>query len=34
MKNNDLLPDMPKLQSPFIRKTINDEYVVTSEITP
>lgn len=26
--------DMPKLESPFVRKTINGEYVVTPEISP
>lgn len=26
--------DMPKLESPFLRKTINGEYVVTPEISP
>jgi len=27
------LPDMPKLESPFLRKMIDGEYIVTSEIT-
>jgi len=26
--------DMPKLQSPFVRKEINGDYIVTPEITP
>lgn len=26
--------DMPKLESPFVRKEINGNYVVTSEVTP
>ena len=26
--------DMPKLESPFIRKMINNRYVVTPEINP
>ena len=29
-----IVSDMPKLQSPFIRKTINGNYVVTPEIDP
>lgn len=29
-----MIQDFPKLQSPFVRKTINGEYIVTSEIDP
>lgn len=32
--NLDVVVDMPKLKSPFIRKTINGQYVVTPEIDP
>jgi len=31
---NNTIQDFPKLHSPFIRKTINDDYVVTPEIDP
>lgn len=36
MKSNisNIVLDMPKLQSPFIRKEINGQYVVTPEIDP
>lgn len=31
---NEIIKDMPKLESPFIRKIINEQYVVTPEINP
>jgi len=30
---SSLLPDMPKLESPFVRNMINREYIVSSKIT-
>ncbi len=30
---SSLLPDMPKIESPFVRNMINREYIVSSKIT-
>jgi len=33
-KNQDQVKDFPKIHSPFVRKMVNDRYVVTPEVDP